>query len=597
MRPLTIGMFGVLIALPASFAQTPGEPYSYSGALDSQQPVALLSPEQLDNLVAPVALYPDPLLSQVLAASTYPREIADAQQWLVQSSYLQGTQLLDAARQQNWDPSVQALVAFPDAVRLLASDIRWTTDLGNAFLSQEADVMGAIQRMRARARATGRLNSTPQQVVTMQAQDGQNAIEIQPADPQVIYVPIYSPSYVWGRPVWDGYYDMWYPSSFGWGFGYGRGIYMSSYFPRWSGWGGWGWNYGWSGRSMYVNTGFFNRYGFRGGGGYGGGYGGYGRSGGGYGYSSGRGDGRTAWAHNPDHRMGVMYPNRSVASRYNSNSYGSNYGSNLQPGGRAGAGSYRQGASDFGSRNGRPSQNYQAPSQNPGVNGNGTRRGGGYSAPGQNYSAPETNQNQRTTGGSGYSTRRSNSDPSQTNSAPQTYQSPRSTGGGGYATPRSSSDPSQTNSAPQIYQSPRSTGGGAYSTPRSYAAPSQTYSAPEAYQSRRSTGGGGYSSPRSYSDPSQTYSAPQTYQSPRSTGGGGYSSPRSYSAPSQSYSAPQMYQSQRSTGGGGGGGYSAPRSFSAPSPSRSAPQSYSTNPRGSSGSSEGRSGGGGGRHR
>ena len=189
--------FALLIALPASFAQAPADPYS--GTPDTQQAALLLSPDQLDNLVAPVALYPDPLLSQVLAASTYPLEIVEAQQWLGQNSNLQGAQLMDAARQQNWDPSVQALVAFPDAFRLLANDIRWTTDLGNAFLAQQADVMSAVQRMRARARANGRLTTTPQQVVTMDTQDGQNAIEIQPADPQVIYVPIYSPSYVWGR--------------------------------------------------------------------------------------------------------------------------------------------------------------------------------------------------------------------------------------------------------------------------------------------------------------------------------------------------------------------------------------------------------------
>ena len=99
----------------------------------------------------------------------------------------------------------------------------------------------------------------------MDTQDGQSAIEIQPADPQVVYVPIYSPTYVWGPPVWGAYSDLWYPSGFGWGFGYGPGIYMSGYFPSWGGWGGWGWGCGWFGRSLFLNTGFFSRYGFRGG--------------------------------------------------------------------------------------------------------------------------------------------------------------------------------------------------------------------------------------------------------------------------------------------------------------------------------------------
>ena len=120
----------------------------------------------MDNLVAPVALYPDPLLGQVLAASTYPLEIAEAQQWLQRNGNLQGTQRMDAARQQNWDPSVQALVAFPDVLALLGNDLRWTTDLGNAFLAQQNDVMAAVQAMRARAQSNGRLQTTPQQVVT-----------------------------------------------------------------------------------------------------------------------------------------------------------------------------------------------------------------------------------------------------------------------------------------------------------------------------------------------------------------------------------------------------------------------------------------------
>ena len=113
-----------------ALAQAPG---SYPpGPAESSAP-ALLAPDQLENLVAPVALYPDQLLSQVLAASTYPLEIVEAQQWLGQNGYLRGPQLVDAAKQQNWDPSVQALVIFPDALALLSRDVQWTTALGNAF--------------------------------------------------------------------------------------------------------------------------------------------------------------------------------------------------------------------------------------------------------------------------------------------------------------------------------------------------------------------------------------------------------------------------------------------------------------------------------
>ena len=190
------------------------------------------SPDQLDNLVAPIALYPDPLLGQMLVASTYPLEIVEASQWLQRNKNLSGQELMDAAQQQSWDPSVQALVAVPDALAKLNQDIRWTTDLGNAFLAQQADVMIAVQQMRARAQSNGNLSSTPQQTVTTQAQGGQQVIVIQPADPQVIYVPYYDPVYVWGPPVY-GYYPPLYYSGFG--FGFGRGFNLGFYFDGWGG--------------------------------------------------------------------------------------------------------------------------------------------------------------------------------------------------------------------------------------------------------------------------------------------------------------------------------------------------------------------------
>ena len=131
-------------------AQTP-PPYSQAVPPQTQTFTA----DQLTNLVAPIALYPDGLLSQVLVASTYPLEVVEAQQWLQRNPTLRGTQLTDAAKQQSWDPSVQALVAFPDVLNGLNQDIRWTRDLGNAFLAQEADVMAAVQRLRASAQANG----------------------------------------------------------------------------------------------------------------------------------------------------------------------------------------------------------------------------------------------------------------------------------------------------------------------------------------------------------------------------------------------------------------------------------------------------------
>jgi hypothetical protein len=395
-----------------------------------------MSPQQLDNLVAPVALYPDPLLGQVLAASTYPLEIAEAQQWLQRNGNLQGAQRVDAARQQNWDPSVQALVAFPDVLALLGNDLRWTTDLGNAFLAQQADVMAAVQAMRARAQANGRLATTPQQVVTTENQNGQSAIEIQPADPQVIYVPVYQPQYVYGAPDYGVYPDLWYPPGFGFGFGFGflPGIYAGLFFPGWLGWGGWGWGLGWFGggfgRGLFVNAGFFNRYGFR-----------AGLGAGGFG-------GHSLWAHDAAHRMGVAYSNRAVASRFGGASRaGAGIAqSNRGPAGGAGAsggyrgfsganGGNRAATNGYSSAARSASPGYRAGASSQGYRGapaQGYRGGQSYSAPrGQSFSAPR-GQSFSAPRGQSFSAPRgqSYSAPRAQSSAPRSNSAPRSSGGG-----------------------------------------------------------------------------------------------------------------------------------------------------------------------
>ena len=254
-------------------------------------PQQVWSPEQLDNLVAPIALYPDPLLGQMLVASTYPLEVVEANQWLQRNRNLSGQALVNAAKQQPWDPSIQALVAVPDALAKLNQDIRWTTDLGNAFLGQQADVMNAVQQLRARAQEDGHLASTPQQTVTTEDQGGQQAIVIEPANPQVIYVPAYDPYYIWGPPVYGFYPPLYYP---GFGFFFGPGFDLGFCFAGWGGWGGWGWGPSWFGGSVFVNNGFFNRYGFHNGGGF----------------------GRTPWVHNPIHRLGIPYANSQAAARF-----------------------------------------------------------------------------------------------------------------------------------------------------------------------------------------------------------------------------------------------------------------------------------------
>src|SRR6266850_3096153 len=138
---------------------------------NEQPPVEKIPPDQLDSLVAPIALYPDPLLAQTLAASTYPLEIIQLQQWLAKNSGLKDKALADAAAKQPWDPSIQAMASVPEVVKRLSDDIQWTTDLGNAFLAQQSAVMEAIQRMRKKATDKGTLKSTQQQTVTTKVEE------------------------------------------------------------------------------------------------------------------------------------------------------------------------------------------------------------------------------------------------------------------------------------------------------------------------------------------------------------------------------------------------------------------------------------------
>ena len=165
---------------------------------DSSAPTpAPLSSDQLDALVAPIALYPDALVAQVLAASANPDQVAYADDWLAQNKSLTGTALAQAVDQQSWDPSVKALTQFPSVLDNLAHNLSWTSSLGQAFAYQEADVMAAVQTMRAKAQAAGTLQSTSQITVTQSSPD---TIVIQPANPQVVYVPQYNPAVVYGAP-------------------------------------------------------------------------------------------------------------------------------------------------------------------------------------------------------------------------------------------------------------------------------------------------------------------------------------------------------------------------------------------------------------
>ena len=209
-----------------------------TGASNSQQPpqAAQQSPEQLQQLVAPIALYPDPLIGQILAAATYPSEVVDAQQWMQQHQGLTGDALAKEMDKQPWDPSVKALTQFPAVLANLNQNLAWTSELGDAYVNQQQDLTQAIQMMRQRAKNTGTLKSTPQETVTTQGE----TIEIEPASTDTVYVPQYDPWVVYGSPL--AAFPGWapYPGLYAYGpgiaFGLGIGVGLFAGF-------GWGWNH------------------------------------------------------------------------------------------------------------------------------------------------------------------------------------------------------------------------------------------------------------------------------------------------------------------------------------------------------------------
>ena len=258
--------------------------------------------DQLDSLVAPIALYPDPLLAQVLAASTYPLEIVQLQQWLAKNKNLKDKALTDAVMKQPWDPSVQAMAVLPDVVKRLADDVQWTTDLGNAFLAQQSDVMDAVQRMRKKAQATGALKSTEQQKVETQVVENKTVVVVQPASTQVVYVPSYNPVVVYGPPVYP-YPPVYYPpppppgayvATAAIAFGVGMAVGAA-----WGGHYGWGCGWGHNDVNINVNNNFnrnanINRN---------------------TNVSANR-SGNSSWQHNPQHRGGAPYSNQATANKY-----------------------------------------------------------------------------------------------------------------------------------------------------------------------------------------------------------------------------------------------------------------------------------------
>jgi len=275
----------------APYGTTPAGAASSTGQADK------LPQEQLAALVAPIALYPDSLLAQALMAATYPLEVAEAGNWLNQNAKLKGDALTDALKQQNWDPSVKSLVTFPAVLQMMSQNLSWTQQLGNAFLAQQQDVMAAVQTLRVQSQQSGALKSTSQQKVTSQQQNGQTVVVIEPANPQVVYVPSYNPvvyGSVWPYPAYPP--PPVYPPGYVAGVGivsFSAGVAVGAAL-----WGG----CNWGASSVTVNNNTYNNYTRQN-----------------YNnvnvnnqnrYKNGQ------WQHNPDHRGNVPYANKQLQNKY-----------------------------------------------------------------------------------------------------------------------------------------------------------------------------------------------------------------------------------------------------------------------------------------
>jgi hypothetical protein len=309
---------------PQSYPQqgNPEEAYADPNQSYPQyQPNRALNPDQLEQLVAPIALYPDNLVSIVLAGSTYPAQVVAATQWLRTQGNAPPEQIAAGANAQtSWDPSVKALTAFPQVLEQLASNLQWTTDLGNAYYNQPQDVMQTIQVMRSRAQAAGNLQSTPQEQVTMD----QGNIVLAPPSPQVVYVPTYNPWVVYGAPVvaYPGYSDAPFALDvIGSTMQFGLGIAMQAFAVRPFGWLGWGLD--WIDHAVTFDHGAYcthsasvHDWGFR--------YGGPRAFRGGYEAArDGRGWGQGYTHPQPEFRRGGERPFRGQSGRFGN---GSNYG-------------------------------------------------------------------------------------------------------------------------------------------------------------------------------------------------------------------------------------------------------------------------------
>src|SRR3979490_2568504 len=250
-------------------------PAAPPAATATQPDQDLLKPEQLEALVAPIALYPDALLANMLAAATYPLEVVEADRWIKEKKSLKGDALKVEVDKKSWDDSIKALTATPSVLDMMSDKLDWTKSLGDAMLAQQAELMDAIQRLREKARANNKLSSNKQQKVTVKQQESKQVIVIEPTDPNAIYVPYYEPAVVYGAWPYAAYppYYFGYPPYVAAGMVAGGIAFGTAWaIGRWGNY--WGGGCNWGNRSVYVNHRTTN-----------------------------------VWNHNPAHRQGVRHHN------------------------------------------------------------------------------------------------------------------------------------------------------------------------------------------------------------------------------------------------------------------------------------------------
>ncbi len=332
----------LLLVLPmAAQAQSP--------APASTQGDQLLKPEELDALVAPIALYPDTLLSQILMASTYPLEVVQAERWVEANKKVKGNELKSAVDKQGWDDSIKSLVATPSVLEMMNSQLDWTQKLGDAVLAQQPDVMDAIQRLRTKAQANKKLESNQQQNVTVKQQDNKQVIVIEQKDPNTVYVPYYNPSVVYGGWPYPTYPPYYFPPPgyiagglLATGLAFGAGYALGSWA---SGGNYWNSSVNWNNNNININN------------------------------PGNRPGGGNNWQHRPEHRQGVRYGNADVRQKFGNNDLRSGAGNRMDFRGRGGEQVLKPGG-DRGNLGGRNVGGANRPS-GPGA---GNRPGGGAGA-------------------------------------------------------------------------------------------------------------------------------------------------------------------------------------------------------------------------